>query len=80
MHTASSRPTKNDSTGISCIVPFASHVDQTEHDLDVVVTKVLLISVGSHQENVLPSSSRNARIPTTRTSCMSTTTDHSTIV
>ncbi|KIK53812.1 hypothetical protein GYMLUDRAFT_49129 [Collybiopsis luxurians FD-317 M1] len=29
---------KNDPTGISCIVPFASHVDQTEHDLDVVVT------------------------------------------
>ncbi|KAF9037017.1 hypothetical protein BDZ89DRAFT_1090770 [Hymenopellis radicata] len=39
MHTPSSRPTKNDPTGISCIVPFASHVDQTEHDLDVVVTE-----------------------------------------
>jgi len=24
-----SRPTKTDATGISCIVPFASHVDQT---------------------------------------------------
>jgi acetyl-CoA hydrolase len=24
-----SRPTKSDPTGISCIVPFASHVDQT---------------------------------------------------
>lgn len=39
MHTPSSRPTKTDPTGISCIVPFASHVDQTEHDLDVVVTE-----------------------------------------
>ncbi|KAG5637606.1 Acetyl-CoA hydrolase [Sphagnurus paluster] len=39
MHAPSSRPTKSDPTGISCIVPFASHVDQTEHDLDVVVTE-----------------------------------------
>ncbi|KAJ7137925.1 hypothetical protein C8R44DRAFT_766496 [Mycena epipterygia] len=39
MHTPSSRPTKTDPTGISCIVPFASHVDQTEHDLDVIVTE-----------------------------------------
>ncbi|KAL0067839.1 acetyl-CoA hydrolase [Marasmius tenuissimus] len=39
MHTPSSRPTKDDPTGISCIVPFASHVDQTEHDLDVIVTE-----------------------------------------
>ncbi|GAA5907766.1 hypothetical protein JCM5296_004529 [Sporobolomyces johnsonii] len=38
MHTPSARPTKKDPTGISCIVPFATHVDQTEHDLDVVVT------------------------------------------
>ncbi|KIK50141.1 hypothetical protein GYMLUDRAFT_253249 [Collybiopsis luxurians FD-317 M1] len=29
MHTPSTRPSKNDPTGISCIVPFASHVDQT---------------------------------------------------
>ncbi|THU99836.1 hypothetical protein K435DRAFT_837547 [Dendrothele bispora CBS 962.96] len=29
MHTPSTRPTKTDPTGISCIVPFASHVDQT---------------------------------------------------
>ncbi|KAK7446061.1 acetyl-CoA hydrolase [Stygiomarasmius scandens] len=34
-----SRPTKTDPTGISCIVPFASHIDQTEHDLDVAVTE-----------------------------------------
>ncbi|KAK1222830.1 acetyl-CoA hydrolase [Marasmius sp. AFHP31] len=39
MHTPSSRPTKDDPTGISCIVPFASHIDQTEHDLDVIVTE-----------------------------------------
>ncbi|KIK50711.1 hypothetical protein GYMLUDRAFT_252745 [Collybiopsis luxurians FD-317 M1] len=39
MHTPSTRTSKNDPTGISCIVPFASHVDQTEHDLDVVVTE-----------------------------------------
>ncbi|KAK7453282.1 acetyl-CoA hydrolase [Stygiomarasmius scandens] len=39
MHTPSTRPTKTDPTGISCIVPFASHIDQTEHDLDVVVTE-----------------------------------------
>lgn len=29
MHTPSARKTKTDPTGISCIVPFASHVDQT---------------------------------------------------
>ncbi|KAK0189434.1 hypothetical protein F5146DRAFT_1050974 [Armillaria mellea] len=45
MHTPSSRPTKTDPTGISCIVPFASHVDQTEHDLDVVVTEQGLADV-----------------------------------
>lgn len=39
MHTPSARPTKVDPTGLSCIVPMASHVDQTEHDLDVVVTE-----------------------------------------
>lgn len=38
MHTPSARPSKTDKTGVSCIVPFATHVDQTEHDLDVVVT------------------------------------------
>ncbi|SCU91290.1 LADA_0F09098g1_1 [Lachancea dasiensis] len=38
MHAPCSRPTKTDPTGISTIVPMASHVDQTEHDLDVVVT------------------------------------------
>ncbi|KAF8882757.1 acyl-CoA carboxylate CoA-transferase [Gymnopilus junonius] len=39
MHTPSARPSKTDPTGISCIVPFASHIDQTEHDLDVIVTE-----------------------------------------
>ncbi|CDK27097.1 unnamed protein product [Kuraishia capsulata CBS 1993] len=40
MHTPSARPSKTDKTGISCIVPFVSHVDQTEHDLDIIVTDV----------------------------------------
>ncbi|CAH2354480.1 acetyl-CoA hydrolase [[Candida] railenensis] len=39
MHTPSARPTKTDPTGLSCIVPMCSHVDQTEHDLDIVVTE-----------------------------------------
>ena len=39
MHTPSSRPSKTDPTGLSCIVPFSPHVDQTEHDLDVIVTE-----------------------------------------
>lgn len=38
MHAPSARPTKTDPTGISTIVPFASHVDHTEHDLDILVT------------------------------------------
>ncbi|KAJ3998091.1 acyl-CoA carboxylate CoA-transferase [Lentinula boryana] len=45
MHTPSTRPTKNDPTGISCIVPFASHIDQTEHDLDIIVTEQGLADV-----------------------------------
>ncbi|KAG0168117.1 acetyl-CoA hydrolase [Apophysomyces sp. BC1034] len=39
MHTPSTRPTSVDPHGISCIVPMSSHVDQTEHDLDVYVTE-----------------------------------------
>lgn len=39
MHTPLARPLKIDPTGVLCIVPFATHVDQTEHDLDVVVTE-----------------------------------------
>ena len=45
MHTPSARPTKTDPTGISCIVPFATHIDQTEHDLDVIVTEQGLADV-----------------------------------
>eukprot|EP01029_Cantina_marsupialis_P020790 TRINITY_DN48_c3_g1_i1.p1 TRINITY_DN48_c3_g1~~TRINITY_DN48_c3_g1_i1.p1 ORF type:complete len:523 (-),score=118.76 TRINITY_DN48_c3_g1_i1:135-1703(-) len=39
MHAPSARGTKTDPTGISTIVPKASHIDHTEHDLDVVVTE-----------------------------------------
>jgi acetyl-CoA hydrolase len=39
MHTPSARKTKTDPTGISCIVPKCSHIDHTEHDLDVFVTE-----------------------------------------
>lgn len=39
MHTPSTRPSKTDPTGITCIVPFCTHIDQTEHDLDVIVTE-----------------------------------------
>ncbi|KAF7447525.1 Acetyl-CoA hydrolase [Pyrenophora tritici-repentis] len=45
MHTPSTRPTKTDPTGISCIVPMCTHVDQTEHDLDVIVTEQGLADV-----------------------------------
>ena len=45
MHTPSARPTKTDPTGVSCIVPMAPHVDQTEHDLDVIVTEQGLADV-----------------------------------
>ncbi|KAH3901803.1 Acetyl-CoA hydrolase [Saccharomycodes ludwigii] len=45
MHAPSARPTKTDPTGISTVVPFASHVDQTEHDLDVLVTEQGLADV-----------------------------------
>jgi acetyl-CoA hydrolase len=39
MHTPSCRPTKTDQFGVSCIVPFATHIDHTEHDLDIIVTE-----------------------------------------
>ncbi|KAK3493508.1 acetyl-CoA deacylase [Neurospora crassa] len=39
MHTPSTRPSKTDAHGVSCIVPMCTHVDQTEHDLDVIVTE-----------------------------------------
>ncbi|CAO3615515.1 unnamed protein product [Cunninghamella echinulata] len=45
MHTPSTRPSKKDPNGISCVVPMSSHVDQTEHDLDVIVTEQGLADV-----------------------------------
>ncbi|KAJ6172479.1 acetyl-CoA hydrolase Ach1 [Penicillium chermesinum] len=45
MHVPSARPSKTDPTGVSCIVPFATHIDQTEHDLDVIVTEQGLADV-----------------------------------
>ncbi len=39
MHTPSSRPSKTDPTGITCVVPHCPHIDHTEHDLDCVVTE-----------------------------------------
>ncbi|EEB07863.1 acetyl-CoA hydrolase [Schizosaccharomyces japonicus yFS275] len=39
MHTMSTRPTKSDPLGISCIVPRVTHVDHTEHDMDIFVTE-----------------------------------------
>jgi acetyl-CoA hydrolase len=45
MHTPSTRPSKSDPHGLSCIVPMCTHVDQTEHDLDVIVTEQGLADV-----------------------------------
>jgi acetyl-CoA hydrolase len=45
MHTPSSRPSKTDPMGISCVVPHCSHIDHTEHDLDVLVTEQGLADV-----------------------------------
>jgi len=45
MHTPSTRPSKIDPHGVSCIVPMCTHIDQTEHDLDVVVTEQGLADV-----------------------------------
>ncbi len=39
MHTPSTRPSKTDPIGITCVVPKAPHIDHTEHDLDVLVTE-----------------------------------------
>ena len=39
MHTPSTRPSASDPTGISCVLPMVTHVDHTEHDLDVLVTE-----------------------------------------
>ena len=45
MHTPSTRPSKTDPTDVSCIVPMCTHVDQAEHDLDVIVTEQGLADV-----------------------------------
>lgn len=45
MHAPSARPSKTDPFGITSIVPMCSHVDQTEHDLDVFVTEQGLADV-----------------------------------
>ncbi|KAJ2894951.1 Acetyl-CoA hydrolase [Zalerion maritima] len=45
MHTPSTRPSKTDPHGVSCIVPMCTHVDQTEHDLDCIVTEQGLADV-----------------------------------
>ncbi|KAH8893980.1 hypothetical protein GQ53DRAFT_644953 [Thozetella sp. PMI_491] len=45
MHTPSTRPSKTDPHGVSCIVPMCTHVDQTEHDLDIIVTETGLADV-----------------------------------
>lgn len=45
MHTPSARKSKKDPTGISCIIPMCSHIDHTEHDLDVLVTEQGLADV-----------------------------------
>jgi acetyl-CoA hydrolase len=39
MHTPSTRPSATDPNGISCVVPMVTHVDHTEHDMDVLVTE-----------------------------------------
>ncbi|MDD2735430.1 MAG: acetyl-CoA hydrolase/transferase C-terminal domain-containing protein [Desulfuromonadaceae bacterium] len=39
MHTPSTRSTKTDPNGISCVLPMVTHVDHTEHDMDVLVTE-----------------------------------------
>jgi acyl CoA:acetate/3-ketoacid CoA transferase beta subunit len=50
MHTPSTRPSKTDPTGVSCIVPMCTHVDQTEHDLDIIVTEI--VSYPSRQRTI----------------------------
>lgn len=39
LHCPSARGTKAHKTGISSVVPMCSHIDHTEHDLDVIVTE-----------------------------------------
>ena len=39
MHTHSTRSSKTDPDGVSCVLPMVTHVDHTEHDMDVLVTE-----------------------------------------
>jgi acetyl-CoA hydrolase len=39
MHMASARKSKTDPTGISGVLPMCTHIDHTEHDMDVFVTE-----------------------------------------
>ncbi|KYQ93251.1 acetyl-coA hydrolase [Tieghemostelium lacteum] len=39
VHAPSVRPSRNDPLGISSVVPFCSHVDHSEHDIDIIVTE-----------------------------------------
>jgi acetyl-CoA hydrolase len=39
MHTPSTRPSRIDPNGVSCVLPMVTHVDHTEHDMDVLVTE-----------------------------------------
>lgn len=39
MHTPSTMRTKTDINGISCVLPMVTHVDHTEHDMNVLVTE-----------------------------------------
>lgn len=39
VHCHSARASKSDPTGISSVLPFSTHVDSTEHDLDILVTE-----------------------------------------
>ncbi len=69
MHTPSTRPSKTDPTGVSCIVPMCTHVDQTEHDLDVIVTeKVSQVVRKGILEPTIVGSCRRPWSFTTRTS------------
>ncbi|KAF2071900.1 hypothetical protein CYY_006779 [Polysphondylium violaceum] len=45
VHAPSTRPTKSDPHGISTVVPFASHIDHSEHDVDIYVTEQGLADV-----------------------------------
>ena len=39
MHAPSCRPSKNDEFGITTVLPKVTHVDHTEHDIDILVTE-----------------------------------------